>query len=67
MSDNPLVSLDWQGNELKEEMDPVEGILRRAFSMNLTAGLLGLGKASPRLFDRTAMGCISLSLSGTAW
>ena len=73
LSDNPLVSLDWQGNELKEDMGAVEGILRRALSMNLRAGILGLGKASPRLFDHGLyidgmyrLGCSSLRLNGTA-
>jgi hypothetical protein len=47
LSDNPLVSLDWQGRELWEDMGAVEGIMRRAFSMNLIPGLLGLRQASP--------------------
>jgi Leucine-rich repeat (LRR) protein len=71
ISDNPLVTLDWQGNELAEEMPPVEGLLRRSFGMVLRHGILGLGRSAPQLVapktraDQANLGCMTLGLSGT--
>jgi hypothetical protein len=71
LSDNPLVVLDWQGNELPEEMQPVEGLLRRSFGVELRAGLFGLKPSAPQVaapqvtVGGANLGCMELSLSGT--
>lgn len=71
LCDNPLVVLDWQGNELPEEMQPLEALLRRSFGVPLRPGLLGLRAGAPQVVapQTTAggpnLGCTTLALSGT--